>query len=68
MKKTKIQSVDEAVSVFEESSIIRGTATMNGDAKTNNKHVPFKIEHLCIFMSMIRLQLYIPYCRIAILM
>ena len=40
MKKTKIQSVDEAVSVFEESSIIRGTATMNGDAKTNNKYVP----------------------------
>ena len=40
MKKTKIQSVDEAVCVFEESSIIRGNATMNGDAKTNNKYVP----------------------------
>ena len=40
MKKTKIQSVEEAVSVYEESSIIRGTATMNGDAKTNNKYVP----------------------------
>ena len=40
MKKTKIQSIEEAVSVYEESSIIRGTATMNGDAKTNNKYVP----------------------------
>ena len=42
MKKTKIQSVDEAVSVYEESSIIMGTATMNGDAKTNNKYVPIQ--------------------------
>jgi hypothetical protein len=33
---TKIKSVEEAVSIVEESSIIRGTATMNGDAKTNN--------------------------------
>ena len=40
MKKTKIKSVDEAVSIIEESSIIKGTATMNGDAKTNNKYVP----------------------------
>lgn len=40
MKKTKIQSIEEAVSVYEESSIIMGTATMNGDAKTNNKYVP----------------------------
>ena len=40
MKKNKIQSVDEAVSIIEESSIIKGTATMNGDAKTNNKYVP----------------------------
>ena len=67
MKKTKIQSVEEAVSVYEESSIIRGTATMNGDAKTNNKYVPVQNRAL-VFMSMIRLQLYIPYCRIAILM
>ena len=42
MKKTKIQSVEEAVSVYEESSIIMGTATMNGDAKTNNKYVPIQ--------------------------
>lgn len=40
MKKTKIRSIEEAVSVYEESSIIMGTATMNGDAKTNNKYVP----------------------------
>ena len=39
MKKTKIKSVDEAVKIIEESSIIKGTATMNGDAKTNNKYV-----------------------------
>lgn len=40
MKKTEIRSIEEAVSVYEESSIIMGTATMNGDAKTNNKYVP----------------------------
>lgn len=40
MKRHKIQSVDEAVCIIEESSIIKGTATMNGDAKTNNKYVP----------------------------
>ena len=40
MKKNKIQCIDEAVSIVEESSIIRGDATMNGDAKTNNKYVP----------------------------
>ena len=38
MKKTKIRSIEEAVSVYEESSIIMCTATMNADAKTNNKY------------------------------
>lgn len=40
--KKRIKSVEEAVSVIEESSIIRGAATIKGDAKTGNKYVPIQ--------------------------
>lgn len=38
MKRSKFQTVEEAVKTIEESAIIRGAAIMNGDAKTGNKH------------------------------
>ena len=46
MKRTKIQSVEEALKTIEESAIIRGIATINGDSKTGNKYVPIQNKAL----------------------
>ena len=46
MKRTKIQSVEEALKTIEESAILRGIATINGDSKTGNKYVPIQNKAL----------------------
>ena len=39
MKRAEIRSVEDALKTIEESAILRGIATMNGDSKTGNKYV-----------------------------
>ena len=39
MKRTEIRSVEDALKTIEDSAILRGIATMNGDSKTGNKYV-----------------------------
>ena len=46
MKRLVIKSVEEAVKIAEESSINRGAAIMNGDAKAGNKYVPIQNKAL----------------------
>jgi len=52
----KIHSVEEAVRLFEESSIIQSQALDVGDSKTYNKHYPRKTECLKYLYEQHRLE------------